>query len=425
MAQNYVSPFTGDVINPTDVSYTSITMTANTSLVWPAYLPPTGSYVTYARIMDVTANVINLQLALPQGNQGTVGSDTLITNRGANTFIVTDSSGGASVTLAPGVSRWFYLSNNATLAGVWQSSQFGVGTGGADAASLAGNGLTTSIGKLATSTTIQTFNLSTTTLDDTSRAKAYVWLGGVGTLTLPLFNILSAGWFIVVRNNGSGSLTLQPSGASLINGLQNITFLPGQSAWVVLDAGSGNYYTLGTAASQSFSFSTQTFDVDNISGNTLNLTANSPIIQRYVALAGTRATTLAVTLPATTTLYVIINSTNNSNYNLTFQLAGSSQPPVTIKSGEQFFITSDSNFLYVLNQTSVGFFSANDGSATTPTHTFLSENTTGFYRVQGYRTGLTVGGNQAMFWDGADPNNMLVQTPATFVCRNIDGGEDA
>ena len=52
---SYTSPFTGDVVQPTDVSYESITLTANLQLVWPI----NGNLTTdtpAARIMDVSAS---------------------------------------------------------------------------------------------------------------------------------------------------------------------------------------------------------------------------------------------------------------------------------------------------------------------------------------------------------------------------------
>ena len=33
---SYVSPFTGDVIQPTDVSFRAVTLSANTQLNWPS-----------------------------------------------------------------------------------------------------------------------------------------------------------------------------------------------------------------------------------------------------------------------------------------------------------------------------------------------------------------------------------------------------
>ena len=49
---SYNSPFTGNVIQPTDVSYRRITLTADTQLTWPI----NGSTVddAAARIMEVS-----------------------------------------------------------------------------------------------------------------------------------------------------------------------------------------------------------------------------------------------------------------------------------------------------------------------------------------------------------------------------------
>jgi hypothetical protein len=49
---SYNSPFTGNVVQPTDVSYRSITLTANTQLEWPINGNATDDYA--ARIMQVT-----------------------------------------------------------------------------------------------------------------------------------------------------------------------------------------------------------------------------------------------------------------------------------------------------------------------------------------------------------------------------------
>ena len=81
---SYNSPFTGNVIQPTDVSYRAITLSANTQLEWPINGNATDDYT--ARIMDVTASAANLSLFMPPANQASVGQDALIRNVGANTF---------------------------------------------------------------------------------------------------------------------------------------------------------------------------------------------------------------------------------------------------------------------------------------------------------------------------------------------------
>ena len=148
----FTSPFTGTVVVPTDVSYYALSFSTNTQLYWPAVVNPTQ--VPAARIMDCTPSTTGLVILLPQGNQGSVGTDILIRNNGLYDFVITDINSLQSVTVTHGTSRYFYLSDNTTVAGVWQNVQFGTGTSAADAASLQGAGLTTISGQLAVTSNI-------------------------------------------------------------------------------------------------------------------------------------------------------------------------------------------------------------------------------------------------------------------------------
>ena len=60
---SYISPFTGTVIQPTDVSFRAITLSVNTALSWPINGNATDNYA--ARIMNVTATAGSLTLSMP------------------------------------------------------------------------------------------------------------------------------------------------------------------------------------------------------------------------------------------------------------------------------------------------------------------------------------------------------------------------
>jgi len=171
MSTTFTSPFTGTVVEPTDVSYYSLQFSTNTQLYWPAVVNPTQ--VPAARIIDCTPSTSGLTVALPQANQGSVGTDILFRNFGGNSFVVSDFTGASNVTIAPGASLYFYLSDNTTPAGVWHNVTFGAGTSSADAATLAGYGLTTvsvsGVAKLAVTGT-PTQITSAPTINDASRA---------------------------------------------------------------------------------------------------------------------------------------------------------------------------------------------------------------------------------------------------------------
>jgi hypothetical protein len=191
---SYTSPFTGNVIQPTDVSFREITLSANTQLEWPINGNATDNYS--ARIMQVTATTSGLELQMPPANQTSVGNDALIRNVGANTFTVTDYEGGNTIiSIAAGETKYIYITDNADEEGTWGNIAFGVGSSSADAATLAGFGL------LATSTTLNQSHPITTfssnlTATAAFRAQAYVWTGGSGTLTLTASSTLGNNWFV-------------------------------------------------------------------------------------------------------------------------------------------------------------------------------------------------------------------------------------
>ena len=121
----YNSPFSGDVIQPTDVSYVAYNISANLTLDWPVN-GTTGNVA--ARIMQISATTTGLSVYMPPANQISVGQDALIRNTGSNTFTVLDSSGGTIIAVAAGKAEYIYVTDNSTVAGVWGIINFGVGT---------------------------------------------------------------------------------------------------------------------------------------------------------------------------------------------------------------------------------------------------------------------------------------------------------
>lgn len=416
----YVSPFTGDVVQQTDVTYYGLNFSTNQTLHWPATVNPPE--VPAARIMDCTPSTSGLSIALPPGGQGSVGTDILFRNFGSVSFVVVDYSGDSSVIVAPGVSIYFYLSDNSTEDGVWQNVTFGAGSSSADAATLQGAGLTTLAGKLAVTQDPVTIT-STPTITDADRAETLVWTGGNGTFTLPAVAGLSAGWWIGFRNNGTGSLNIVGTGASQINNQPNITVNPGDSGILMYQLTTGNFFTVGLATPSNVTFTSATYDVDAVVGSTFSLVSYAPIIQTYVALSGTRTTDLNVVLPATTQLYILVNDTGAVTYSITFQISGSSQTPIPLGPGTVATVLSDGNFLYVLSQNTTSFYYAADGSAAVPSFSFINDTATGMYLDDVNVLGLTANGANMMLIDNSTPSDPLVTTPATFTALNgIKGG---
>ena len=162
-----------------------------------------------------------------------------------------------------------------------------------------------------------------------------------------------------------------------------------------------DFFTVGRARPNSLTFTSATYDVDTIVGATYSLVSNTPIIQRYTALSGSRTTSLLIQLPAVTQVYYLINNTNQSGYNINFQVQGSSQAPIALTNASQVIMLSDGNFLYPLNQSSTGQQTVTDGTVVAPAYSFLSDSTTGMYLANPTQLGFSTGGVNILTLDAS------------------------
>jgi len=416
----FTSPFTGTVVTPTDVSYYALSFSSNTQLYWPTVVNPTQ--VPAARIMDCVASANGLSILLPDATQGAVGSDILFRNLGAFPFVIKDAAGNESITVAVGKAEYLYLTNNNSVGGAWGSVAFGVGTSYADAATLQGAGLTTVNGQLATTQNPVDFSSSNPVINDASRAATFVWTSGAGTMTLPSVTGLTSGWYIGFRNSGTGTLIINPTSPDLLNGQTTINTNPGDSGFIFYDNNSAGYITVGLTAPSNVSFTASTYDVDAIVGNTFSLVSYAPIIQTYIAQSGTRTQTLAVTLPAITQIYVLVNNTNQTGYNITFQNQGSSQPPLVLAAGAVATVLSDGINLYPLTTSSSGIFYAVNGTAALPSFSFNNDTHTGMYLDGTSVLGLAANSTEMIRIDNTNTMQPLVTVNATINAQLIPGG---
>ncbi len=373
---SYNSPFTGTVIQPTDVSFRAVTLSANTQLQWPINGNATNDYA--ARIMNVTATTSGLSLYMPPANQTSVGNDALIRNVGSNTFTVkTYDNAGTIISVAAGEAKYIYITANPNEAGTWGVISFGVGSSNADAATLAGYGLLASGVTLNQSHPVTTFS-SDATADVTYRAQTYVWNGGAGTLTLDTVSNLGNNWFVMLRNSGTGSLSVAAQGGTLINGSSSIVMQPTDSC-IVVCSGSA-FYTVGLGKSTQFNFTQLTKDVSAGGTFTLTTVEASNVIQKYT---GTLAGNATVVLPPTVQVYYMVNEAVGgvSNYDVTFTTGTGNN--VTLAQGESSILICDSVNLISAVTVTVGVTNVSlaDGSVAAPPLNFANEVSTGIYRA--------------------------------------------
>ena len=373
---SYNSPFTGNVVQPTDVSYRAITLAANTQLKWPINGNATDDYA--ARIMEVTASSAGLSLYMPPANQASVGQDAMIRNVGATTFTVKDFAGANTIVSIPaGEARYIYITANPTVTGTWGIIAFGIGSSGADAATLAGYGLLAIGQTLNQSQPVTTFSSNYTAIA-TDRSNTYVWTGGAGTLTLSGASTLADNWFMFLRNSGTGALTVACSGGDVINGSASLILQPSDSCIIVCSGAA--FYTVGLGKSTQFNFTQLT---KAVTGGTVTLTAAeaSNVILKFT---GTLTSNATIIVPQTVQVYYVQNATVGGASNYTIKLTtNSGGSEATIASNQQATLICDSVNLVNANTVLAGASSIGliNGTVGSPALYFGSEASTGVYRA--------------------------------------------
>lgn len=320
--------FGGSSVQPADVMYRAIALGSSVVLQWPSFA--TNDNIV-ARIMDVTPGGAGLTMTLPDATVASKGQDTLINNQGASNFAVLRSDGTTLSTVTPGQSMYFYLTDNATAAGVWDTIIFGSFTSTLDLANAAGNGLVVASGRLAVSP-ITSATAGNITVAVTDRAKFLLWTGGAGTYTLPLSSTVGQ-FFIEVRNQGTGALTLACTGGETIDSSASITLQLGESCWV--HAGTGAWYTVGRGRSTQFAF-TQLLKTVTGGTVTLTLTEAANVVQTY---SGTLTSNVDIVLPSVVQVYYISNQTSGA-FNFRIKNAGAGTT-VSLPTGQNAVIFSD------------------------------------------------------------------------------------
>jgi hypothetical protein len=401
----YLNPYTGQTINPSQVGYEYIALTADKELEWP--INGNTSDVV-ANIIEVSASTTGLKLIMPPATQVSEGQSALIRNIGANPFtVVTNTTLATIVSVASGVAQYVYVTNNTTVPGTWASVTFGAGTSAANAATLAGYGL------LATSTTLnQSYPLTSIYSNyfilDSDRASFLIWESGAGSMTLPSAATVGNNWFVMIRNNGTGILTINRTGSNTIDGNSSAQLQLAES-FVLVSNGSTGYNSYGYGQSATFVY-TQLSKV--VTGGTVTLTVveATNTIQEYTGVLTSNCT---VILPPTVQLYSLQNKTTGS-FTLTFSTGAVGASTVTLPQNQTFIAICDGTNVYnAQTATSSGTsITLQAGSVTTPSLNFLSNLTTGLYLPASNQIGFAVNGS----------TGMILSSTGLAVTNGISGG---
>ena len=328
----YTQTFGGTNIYPSDVSYRYVSLTVDQALAWPLETAPTTNVV--ASIMDINATATSLVITMPDATEVGVGQTVLFNNVGSNTFTIKNNTGTQICAPQSGTTFQIYLTTNATAGGTWRSFQYGASASSENAANLAGLGLKAIATTLNQSIDVATFSTNYTAgIPD--RAKAFVWTGGSGTFGLTAAPTLGADWFVQVRNNGSGDLTIDPNSSETINGQATLVLSPGDSAIVITDG--LEFWTIGFGQAAEYAFSLLSIDVSG-SGN-YTLAANELNRTVYV-FTGTLTGNRYVIVPPTVQQYWVSNQTSGS-YEFGVKTATQASPGITLQTGSRAIFYCD------------------------------------------------------------------------------------
>ena len=341
---SYSDVFGGANIYPSEISYSSVALTASITLSWPEETSTNVNLAT--RIMDVTPSAGSFNITLPDANKSGTGNTILFNNKGSYTFTVLNAGGSQVGTIASGQLWQVYLTDNTTANGAWQLLQYGATTSSANASALAGTGIVAVGAVLSQSVPITTFN-SNYTAGDTDRARMYNWTGAGGTLVLPDPTAVGDNWFLYLRNSGSGQVAVNTPGSVQIDGATTLAFQPGESAIIASDG--TNFYTIGFGQSSTFAFD---YTVINAAGSG-DLTLSGAQLNR-VAYRFTGALTAArnIIIPATVQQYWIDNRTTGA-YTFTVKVAGTTG--VVLVTNERGIFYCDGSELLDADTAAVGF----------------------------------------------------------------------
>ena len=385
MSTSYTNPYTGQTVSPSQVGYENLTISADTVLQWPVNGNTTS---VVANIIEVTATTnTNLKLYMPAATQVSTGQSALIRNIGAYSFTVVDADGNTIVTVLSGIAQYIYVTNNSTIDGTWGIVQFGAGTSAANASTLAGYGLTALSTTLNTSTAVTSFS-STYTFLPSDRSSLYVWVGGAGTVNMPSAVDVGAGWFVVIKNDGTGILNVAMSGTNTIDGQSGAQLQIAESFVVVSNGTNWVSYAYGQSAQFFF-----TQLVKNVTGGTVTLTSAeaSNVIQEY---QGTLTSNCIVVLPSTVQFYSFQNKTTGS-FSLTFKTSSVGGTTVILPQGQTIIAICDGTNVYnaqTSTSSTINALTLGNGSAANPSLSFSGDSTTGLYLAASHQLGFSVNG---------------------------------
>ncbi|CAB4142780.1 hypothetical protein UFOVP435_21 [uncultured Caudovirales phage] len=376
----FTNSITGGPVQPANVGYRTFSLPADVTLIWPSIAQNLPDVV--ADLMEVAPTASGFNITLPDVRQVGVGSGTIIRNIGAFSFNVLDAGGGALAAIAPGVSRYLYITDQATAAGVWRSITLGASTSMADAASLVGAGIKAIGASLNQSMPPDPSASTSVFVVAADRARVKIAVGGVATYNLPNTSVVGPDWFCGFVNAGTGMLTLDCDGLETIDGQGSVQLAPGESTLVVC-GGLAQYYTLGRGRSTAFNFTQLVKSIAPGGTTVLTSSESANKLMRFVGLLTGNAT---VEFPSTVGVYYLYNNTTGA---FTVSVKTATGSPYALPQAQRAIVYCDGvDILPAQTAVPSGGVLFADGTQASPGMAYASETGLGLYRAAAATIGV-------------------------------------
>ena len=388
MTTSYTDVFDSSAVPSANSSFTSVLLTADASFAWPYGY--TGTLEVLAKIVEISSTQA-VTITFPAANEVSVGEDVIVRNTGGYTLTIHDITGGTIATIAAGEATFLYLKNVSTAAGSWGTLAYGVGTSSVDAASLVGSGIVAVASKLNQALVVSATAVGIN-IDATYLAKLINFTGGADTLTFSASSDLGDGFFVMIRNSGTGTLNLDPDGSELIDGTSTTLLQPGEST--IIGCSGSALFTVGMGRSTTYQFTQLTKDLTtcslpNCTGAVTTLTSIEAS-NKLMTFLGSPSADQTVIVPDVVAVYYVYNGLSTA-YNVTIKTSSGYGSAVT-QNGRAILFCDGVNVFAAQTVAVTSALAMQDGLVTAPGLAFAAETNTGIYRPTTSQVGIAVNG---------------------------------
>ena len=338
----------------------------------------------------------------------------MVRNVGAEEFSLLDANGGAVTILLPGESKYFYITDNTTPAGLWSVFTYGTGTSGADAVLLAGEGLRTQSNRLQVSAEYRGLDSNYQIAESDRGLLLDITMGSL-TITTPDAVATNPGFYCFIKNSSIGMTSLDGFGSQSVDGNAAKSLSPGDS--LVLLKAENDWVTVGFGQDVNFTF---TELVINAAAGDATL-SSSDVSGRMIRVTGTAAADITLTLPSIDNIYFVSVEGGMGIYTVTLKTAGVGGV-VVLNANEKTALYSDGvNITIAITTTVTSTLSLTDGGPLAPSLFFALDTNTGIYRKANDTIGFTADGVERA---ALSPTGLTLQT-ALAVAQGGTGATSA